>query len=160
MKFLKNNLKVIIAFMLGVILTGGIVYATVVASAGDITYTTSKNSSINNVASALNDLYSRNKTRENAMWLIRSNQIGRCLINLEDGTAIKMDGTTTIGNKIKLQLIGSCASIDAIALQTGKFKITIVSGDGDVSVEEKNVTAGEKIVTGTSISYGIVEALF
>ena len=57
MKFLKNNLKLIIGFIIGVILTGGIVYATVVASADEVTYTTDKNAEIKNVAEALEDLY-------------------------------------------------------------------------------------------------------
>ena len=41
MKYLKNNLKVIIAFILGLILAGGIVYAAV--SASEVSYTTNKN---------------------------------------------------------------------------------------------------------------------
>lgn len=57
MKFLKNNLKLIIAFILGVILTGGIVYAAV--SAREVSYTTDKNINIKNVAEALNDLYNK-----------------------------------------------------------------------------------------------------
>lgn len=59
MKFLKNNLKVIIAFIVGVILAGGIVYAAVV-SASEVSYTTAKNANITNVQEALNDLYSKN----------------------------------------------------------------------------------------------------
>ena len=60
MKFLKNNLKVIIAFLLGTILTGGIVYAAV--SASEISYTTNKNANIKYVSEALNDLYTRTNT--------------------------------------------------------------------------------------------------
>ena len=59
MKFLKNNLKVIIAFILGLILAGGIVYAA--TSAKEVTYTTAKNGNIKNVEDALNDLYKNNK---------------------------------------------------------------------------------------------------
>ena len=58
MKFLKNNLKIIIAFIVGVILAGGIVYAAV--SAEQIDYTTDKNTEIKNVKEALNDLYNKN----------------------------------------------------------------------------------------------------
>lgn len=50
MKFLKNNLKIIIAFIVGVILAGGIVYAA--TSAEQIDYTTDKNSEIKNVKEA------------------------------------------------------------------------------------------------------------
>lgn len=55
MKFLKNNLKVIIAFIIGLILAGGIVYAA--TSANQVIYTTTKNAEIQNVEDALNDLY-------------------------------------------------------------------------------------------------------
>ena len=68
MKFLKNNFKIIIAFVLGVILTGGIVYAAVTAS--EIDYTTAKNSSVKNVEQALNDLYSKvNNTSESCEFV-------------------------------------------------------------------------------------------
>ena len=50
MKILKNNLKVIIAFIFGLILAGGIVYATV--SASEISYTTNKNAEIKTVEEA------------------------------------------------------------------------------------------------------------
>ena len=62
MKFIKNNLKVIIAFVLGAILTGGIVYAAV--SASEVSYTTNKNASVKNVEQALNELYNRKKNQE------------------------------------------------------------------------------------------------
>ena len=57
MKFLKDNVKVIIGFIVGVILAGGIVYAA--TSASQVTYTTNKNAQISTVAEALNDLYNR-----------------------------------------------------------------------------------------------------
>ena len=57
MKFLKNNLKLIIGFVIGAVLTGGIVYAAV-TSATEITYSTNKNEEVETVADALNDLYS------------------------------------------------------------------------------------------------------
>lgn len=57
MKFIKNNLKFIIGFVLGAILTGGIVYAAV--SASEVSYTTDINANIKNVGDALNDLYSK-----------------------------------------------------------------------------------------------------
>ena len=60
MKFLKNNLKVIIAFILGATVAGGIVYAA--TSASEVTYSTSKNAEIKNVEQALNDLYAKSTT--------------------------------------------------------------------------------------------------
>ena len=59
MKFLKNNFKAIIAFIVGMILAGGIVYAA--TSASQINYTKDKNAEIKDVASALNDLYNMKK---------------------------------------------------------------------------------------------------
>ena len=58
MKFCRNNVKVIIGFIVGVVLAGGIVYAAV-TSADEISYMTEKNEEINNVQEALNDLYSK-----------------------------------------------------------------------------------------------------
>lgn len=57
MKLIKNNFKIIIAFIIGSILSSGIVYA--VTSASQITYTTTKNAEIETVADALNDLYNK-----------------------------------------------------------------------------------------------------
>ena len=58
MKFIKNNFKLFIGFLIGLILAGGIVYA--VVSAGEIEYTTNKNANIKTVEDALNDLYLEN----------------------------------------------------------------------------------------------------
>ena len=65
MKFLKNNIKVVIAFILGLILAGGIVYAA--TTARDVSYTTAKNENIKNVEEALNDLYS--KKQDEGEWV-------------------------------------------------------------------------------------------
>ena len=67
MKILKKNTKVIIGtivgILIGVLITGGIVYA--VTSANQVTYTTDKNTQINNVSDALNDLYSKINNTDN-----------------------------------------------------------------------------------------------
>ena len=63
MKFLKNNLKAIITFLIGVILAGGIVYAA--TSANQVTYTISKNAQVQTVADALNDLYANYNSHNN-----------------------------------------------------------------------------------------------
>ena len=55
MKFLKNNFKVIIAFILGLVLAGGIVYAAV--SASEIEYKNGKS-----VEQALNELYGKTES--------------------------------------------------------------------------------------------------
>lgn len=59
MKFIKNNFKIIIAFIIGVVLAGGIVYAA--TSASEIEYTVEGRTDINTVADALNDLYINKK---------------------------------------------------------------------------------------------------
>lgn len=59
MNFLKKYIKVIIGFIVGVILAGGIVYAATTAS--QVTYTTDKNAEIQYVSDALNDLYASKK---------------------------------------------------------------------------------------------------
>ena len=63
MKFLKNNLKLIIGILIGAILASGIVYAA--TSASQVTYTTNKNAEIKTVEGALNDLYSKTLDGEN-----------------------------------------------------------------------------------------------
>ena len=62
MKIIKSNLKLIVGFIVGVILTGGLVYAA--TSAKDVDYTTEKNSEISTVEEALNDLYSKQSELE------------------------------------------------------------------------------------------------
>lgn len=62
MKFIKNNLKLVLAFVAGLISAGSIVYA--VTAASSIDYTTNKNSQIKNVQDALNDLYKNMKKVE------------------------------------------------------------------------------------------------
>ena len=85
MKFLRNNLKVIIAFILGLILAGGIVYAATVA-ANEIEYTTAKNSSIKNVGQALNDLYAnRNIENPNSVTLVENYDYAHTSINFNVG---------------------------------------------------------------------------
>ena len=66
MKFSKNNMKLIIGFLIGMVLTGGIVYAAV--SASEVNYTTDKNVEIKNVEQALNDLYNKNNYN-NVDWV-------------------------------------------------------------------------------------------
>ena len=56
MKILKNNIKLIIGFFIGLILAGGVVYAAV--SASEIGYTRT-GSSVKNVSEALNELYTK-----------------------------------------------------------------------------------------------------
>ena len=63
MKLIKNNIKGIIGFLIGVILTGGVAYAA--TSASKVDYTTPKNENIINVEGALNDLYSLKTNLDN-----------------------------------------------------------------------------------------------
>ena len=85
MKFLRNNLKVVIAFILGLILAGGIVYAATVA-ANEIDYTTAKNSSVKNVEQALNDLYAnRDAGNPNSVTLVENYDYAHPSINFSVG---------------------------------------------------------------------------
>ena len=74
MKFLKNNLKAIITFLIGVILSGGIVYAAT-ANAKDVTYTTNKNGQVQTVADALNDLYNKSFNDVTSILNITNNNV-------------------------------------------------------------------------------------
>lgn len=64
MKFFKNNFKLIIGIIIGMLFAGGVAYA--VTSASDISYTR-QGTNINNVADALNDLYNK-KSDEKYIW--------------------------------------------------------------------------------------------
>ena len=58
MKFLKRNIKWIIAIIVGIVIASGIsVYATSQYLASQVSYTTDENEKIENVADALDDLY-------------------------------------------------------------------------------------------------------
>ena len=73
MLFLKKNLKVIIAFIFGIVLTSGVLYATI--SAKGITYKNGKN-----VEDALNDLYRISNTNiadYKEVWFACDNFSGR-----------------------------------------------------------------------------------
>ena len=62
-KFIKNNLKVVIAFIIGVIISGGVVYAANI-SASHVTYEPEDEDwEVSDVNSALNYLYSKVGTR-------------------------------------------------------------------------------------------------
>ena len=68
-RIIKNNLKVIIAFIIGIVLSGSIVYAINVASSS-VSY--SRNgSTVLNVEGALNELYTRANT-----WINPNNNFG------------------------------------------------------------------------------------
>ena len=61
-KILKNNIKIILAVIVSILATGGIVYAA--TTANQISYTRS-GTGIANVEQALNDLYARNTSKKN-----------------------------------------------------------------------------------------------
>ena len=93
MKLLKDNLKVIIAFVIGLILAGGIVYAA--TSAREVNYTTSKNTDIKNVEEALNDLYKNKKGVKSGSVEVPANStssVDTGLSNVRYATAVLDDG--------------------------------------------------------------------
>ena len=70
MKLSKNNCKVIIAFILGLILAGGIVYAA--TSASQVSYT-KEGIDVSTVEDALNDLYKNKQKKSDEIKYITSN---------------------------------------------------------------------------------------
>ena len=65
MKFIKENIKLLIVFLIGMLISGGIVYA--VTSASDVVYTR-EGTDIKSVADALNDLYNKNNSEFKLIW--------------------------------------------------------------------------------------------
>ena len=58
MKFIKNNIKFILGLLVGILISGGTVFAAILFDAKDVDYTPSNGKeNIENVESALNDLY-------------------------------------------------------------------------------------------------------
>lgn len=58
---IKNNLKMILSFLIGILVSGVGVYAANSIFAKDITYTNAVNNNVTNVKDALDDLYKKNK---------------------------------------------------------------------------------------------------
>ena len=58
-KHLKNNYKIIIAFILGVVISGGGVYAAVVITSKEITYEDNTSIGATNVQDAIDKLYAK-----------------------------------------------------------------------------------------------------
>ena len=66
-RIFKNNIKVIVAFIVGIILSGSIVYGVNVASSS-VSYSNSKsNTGVTTVAGALNELYTKSATTNMCM---------------------------------------------------------------------------------------------
>ena len=65
MRTINKNLKLILVFIIGVILSGGIVYA--VTSASQVIYIR-EGTNINNVSEALNELYLKSQTLGNCKY--------------------------------------------------------------------------------------------
>lgn len=81
---LKKNVRLIVGFIIGVILTGGIVYAT--TSAREVVYTTEKNAEIKNVESALNDLYRKTTNENNQLKFINHSMFSKTATLTEKGS--------------------------------------------------------------------------
>lgn len=131
MKFLKSNLKVIIGFIVGAILTGGIVYAA--TSANQVAYTTSKNSEINSVADALNDLY--NKSKNNG-------KSGTVIIPSGSSNYIELE-TGFLPNYIMLKINGAFTdhtyeSYRYLTYNTSTSKFDVESAWGDIYTTNNN----------------------
>ena len=95
MKFLKNNLKAIIAFILGVILASSITVYAYSYIASDVKYTKKDGTEIS-VADALNDLYHKgNLSSKN----FQKFDLGEVTYSFSSGTYSKYSSTKTIDVK-------------------------------------------------------------
>lgn len=164
MRVLKDNLKLIIGFILGVILASSITVYAYSYFAKDIGYTKPGTESEISVETALNELYNKrnNTDHEIGCWIGYTNYISGSIIKKEDGTATKDLATPTpnIGNKIRIERTSNSSQVTCYAVQTGNFKIIMVNQNGDPTVYEQYVEAGNTILTASSITMGIIEALF
>lgn len=92
-KLLKNNIKVIIAFVVGVIISGGTVYAATILAANQVGYdNTTSGITSTNVQGALDELYTRANT-----WIdpstIQTNATGKIFASSK-GIVIRRNGAT------------------------------------------------------------------
>ena len=107
-KFIKNNL---LGFILGVLVSGGVVYAATLIDSKDVTYTPSNNSfDVSNVQGALDELYT--KITINTDELNSSNKV----YYLGTGTNYNIktlfpdiDYTTLTNNNFMVVTTGSCS---------------------------------------------------
>lgn len=123
MKFLKKNIRLFIGIIIGMLITGGVVYA--VTSASDIGYTRT-GTNITNVQEALNDLYSKtnnltfgnaihSETLSNLPDTTRTQQLeitkGKYLVIVKDDAAWYQSNINSISEPT---LTISCASNNCV----------------------------------------------
>lgn len=94
MGFLKENIRLLIGIVIGILLTGGVVYA--VTSASDVTYTRS-GTNITNVEAALNDLYTKSQTSTEIKTLFNNGQYYN-----QDKIEVVLTGCSVVSNKIQI----------------------------------------------------------
>ena len=82
MKFLKNNSKLIVGFIVGVIVASSITVFAYSYFANQVSYTTDNNSNVTNVSEALNDLYSKINTNETKYYVIQNGKLNNKVSNL------------------------------------------------------------------------------
>ena len=138
---MKNKKSIIISFIVGVIISGGIVYAAV--SAGQIDYTTSKNVNITNVEEALNDLY---KSKKNAKLNIV--EIESLKYDPRTNSTVQYWGTKTIDVKDKIANYSELTKDNFILkMESSKIGLSSDSDTGD---------SGNAVFTIDSYENGIV----
>jgi len=144
MNFLRNNLKVIIGFLIGVILASGItVYATSYL-AKDISYT-KEGTNIKSVEDALNDLYKKNQITPinmNLNGIVMGTQVSRAsydaldidnlnkykklTIQCDESVGTWIDANVYIDNQLVLT-ISDKVEHELTLNNNNKLKITCVS---------------------------------
>ena len=141
MKFLKNNLKLIIGILIGTILAGGIVYAA--TSASQVTYTTDKNAEIETVAEALNDLYSI-KTKIEETDATPSDILSNKKAYTKNGLI-----TGTMENSSAELINHTMFSKTATLIESGTYYIVAISYSNTGSNTAKNYTTLKSVTNGS-----------
>ena len=111
-KFLKSNIKVLIAFILGAVIFGTTVYATTVLSSGDVSYNnTSSGLTATTVQGAIDEVYKKADIRKQGNFISAYSYNSSTCVTGEEDTCVKTDC-------YKNKTAGSCKAGDII-----KYKV-------------------------------------
>ena len=161
-KHLKNNYKIIIAFILGVVISGGGVYAAVVITSKEITYEDNTSIGATNVQDAIDKLNTKATTKI-AEAKKECPDGYDCIAKLSD---FSKDSWSTIADKVRLKSypykIGDTKIVNMGDLGTHRVRVANTSGctNGETSetacgfVVEFADIISEHIMNTTSINVG------
>lgn len=140
MKFLRNNLKVIIGFIVGVILASGITVYAYSYYARDIGYIKPGIGKEISVEKALNELYSKDSTKEVVFVAQYTNYLSGYMFDLSSGTFTPANSQDVTGETMKIEWNGNAYVVKAMV--DGRF---LLSWNYDSNIVECNV--GDTIYT-------------